>query len=180
MKNDIKVKDLHFSPFISSVDLKKRIQALGREIFEFYGNETPIILPILNGSFIFAADLIREINLDCQVSFVKFASYNHTSSSGEVKDLIGLNENFAGKRILIIEDIVDTGRTMTHLLEMLKNAQVKDVNIATLLFKKEMLKFDITPNFVGFEIPNRFVVGFGLDYDGYGRHYDAIYALNNG
>ena len=179
MKENINVKDLQFEMFIHAEKISERIAELGEVITNFYGDEKPVIVPVLNGSFIFAADLIRKIDLDCEISFVKFSSYAHTQSTGNIKELIGLNENFAGKKVLIIEDIVDTGRTMQHLLAKIWALNAADIRIATLLFKKEMLVCDVNPDFVGFEIPNRFVVGYGLDYDGYGRHYDAIYAKSD-
>jgi hypoxanthine phosphoribosyltransferase len=176
MPENIQVKDLFFEKFISAEEISSKVQQLGADITRYYADEKPVILPVLNGSFIFAADLIRRIELDCEISFVKYSSYSQTHSTGEVKELIGLKGDFAGKKVLIIEDIVDTGRTMEKLLQTLQNAGAKEVKIAALLFKKEMLVCDINPDFVGFVIPNRFVVGYGLDYDDYGRHYDAVYA----
>jgi hypoxanthine phosphoribosyltransferase len=176
MPEKIQVKDLEFEKFISAEKISERVSELGKEITAHYADEKPLVIPVLNGSFIFAADLIRKIDLDCEISFVKYASYAHMQSTGNVKELIGLNGDFRGRKILIIEDIVDTGRTMDRLLKELNAAGAEEVKIAALLFKREMLLCDVIPDFTGFEIPNRFVVGYGLDYDGYGRHFDAIYA----
>src|SRR6185436_9171764 len=129
------------------------------------------------GAFLFMADLFKNVNLECEISFIKVSSYSGTASSGNVKNLIGLNENISGRDIIVVEDIVDTGDTMKYLLDELKKQNPSSVKLATILFKPEALKQDVKPDYVGFKIPPAFVVGYGLDYDGLGRNLNDIYVL---
>jgi hypoxanthine phosphoribosyltransferase len=143
---------------------------------DFAGREV-VFLGILNGAFLFAADLFKRINLKARISFVKLASYEGTKSSGSVKELIGWNEDIKDKQIIVIEDIVDTGYTLERIVGELSIRNVAGIKIATLLFKPEAYKKKIPVDYIGFEIPNDFVVGYGLDYDGYGRNLPSVYTL---
>ena len=174
----ITVKDKSFRPYISEEDLQTSIKKVASKINNDYKGTSPIFLGILNGSFMFFGDLLKSINLECTVSFVKLASYEGTSSTGEVNELIGLNEDIAGKDIILIEDIVDTGNTLVKLYEILSKKNPKSIKIATLLYKPEAYKKSHTIDYVGLEIPNTFVLGYGLDYDGLGRNISSIYVLN--
>jgi hypoxanthine phosphoribosyltransferase len=171
----MKIKNLEFEEFISEAAIKERIKALAADINEAYGDKTPVFLPVLNGSFIFAADLIKEINVPCRVSFVKVSSYSGMASSGQLKSLIGLEESLFNQNILIIEDIVDTGLTLQKIVQELKTLGTKSVEVVALLRKKPAREKDLKVQFVGFEIDDEFVVGYGLDYDGLGRNYKDIY-----
>jgi hypoxanthine phosphoribosyltransferase len=171
----MKIKNLEFEEFISEAAVKERIKALAADINVAYGDKTPVFLPVLNGSFIFAADLIKEINIPCRVSFVKVSSYSGMASSGQLKSLIGLEESLFNQNILIIEDIVDTGLTLQKIVQELKTLGTKSVEVAALLRKKPAREKDLQVKFVGFEIDDEFVVGYGLDYDGLGRNYKEIY-----
>ena len=139
----------------------------------------PLFLCILNGAFMFAADLMKMVNIPSRISFVKFASYSGTQSTGVVKQLIGLNEDLSGKTVVLIEDIVDTGVTIKSLIEQCKEKGAADVRVATMLFKPASCKLPGKPDYVGLEIPNDFIVGYGLDYDGYGRNIPEIMTLVN-
>lgn len=140
-------------------------------------NEMPLFVAVLNGSFMFAADLMKQIEIPCEISFVKMASYHGTESTGKVNELIGLNQNIEGRTVVVIEDIVDTGNTIEKLTSMLKDKKVKSFKIATALFKPSVYKKDIKIDYVGIEIPNDFVVGYGLDYDGLGRNLKDILVI---
>lgn len=139
----------------------------------------PLFLCILNGAFMFAADLMKMVNIPSRISFVKFASYSGTQSTGVVKQLIGLNEDLTGKTVVLIEDIVDTGVTIKSLIEQCKAKGAADVRVATMLFKPASCKLPVKPDYIGLEIPNDFIVGYGLDYDGYGRNIPEIMTLVN-
>jgi len=177
---EITIKDKSFKLFISEENLQKAIKKVAIKINEDYKNTTPIFLGILNGSFMFFGDLLKSIDLDCHVSFVKFMSYEGTNSTGKVNELIGLNENIEGRDIILVEDIVDTGNTLEKLYQILNEKKPKSIKIATLLFKPNAYKKAHPINYVGLEIPNAFVIGFGLDYDGLGRNLNSIYVLNAG
>ncbi|MGL5261042.1 MAG: hypoxanthine phosphoribosyltransferase, partial [Bacteroides sp.] len=137
----------------------------------------PLFISVLNGSFMFTADLMKHITIPCQVSFVKLASYEGVASTGQVKEVIGLNEDITNRTIVIVEDIVDTGLTMQRLLDTLGTRNPKDIYIASLLVKPEKLKVDLNINYVAFNIPNDFILGYGLDYDGYARNLRHIYTV---
>ena len=139
----------------------------------------PLFLSVLNGSFMFTADLMKRISLPCDISFVKLASYAGTSSTGKVKELVGLNENIEGRTVVIVEDIIDTGFTMQRLVETLRSKNPKDIRIATLLVKPDKLQVNLDIDYVAMNIPNDFIVGYGLDYDGKGRNYRDIYTVVN-
>ena len=169
------IKDLTFKKFITGARIQKTVESLASRINVDYKKKTPILLPILNGSFIFAADLIKALEVDCRVSFVKVSSYTGTVSSGQLKTLIGHEESVFGQDILIVEDIVDTGLTLQKIVEELKGLGTKSVEVIALLRKQPAREKMIEVKYVGFEIDNEFVVGYGLDYDGLGRNLEDIY-----
>ena len=177
-KNRLLIQDKYFVPYLSEQQMQQRVQKLGKQIATDYSDKKPLLLCILNGSFVFAADLVRSMDTVCQVSFLKYSSYIKDSTSGQAKDLLGiqgLNEDLQNRHLIVIEDIVDTGTTMEKLLKELATHQPASIEIATCLFKPKALKFDISPKYVAFSIPNHFVIGYGLDYDNYGRHLAGIY-----
>ncbi len=171
------VKDRTFKKYISKEDLEKKIKALARLINSDYKDKRPLFIAILNGSFMFASDLLKEIKIDCEISFVKVASYEDMESSGNVKQLIGLNENIFNKDVIIIEDIIDSGRTIVKILEEFRSLGASTVEVITLLQKPKSKNVDVKLKYVGFEIPEKFVVGYGLDYDGLGRNTKEIFQL---
>lgn len=173
----VKIKDKEFTIMIPSDKIQLRVQAIADRINEDYTNKQPLFLGVLNGAFLFMADLFKKINLECELSFIRVSSYSGTASTGHVKSVMGLNESVSGRHIIIVEDIIDTGDTANYLLEELKKHTPASVSIATILFKPTALKHDIKPEYVGFEIPPAFVVGYGLDYDGLGRNLNDIYVL---
>ena len=173
----ITILDKQFELFISSEEIQTRISDLGRQITKDFSDEHLIIIGVLNGSFIVFADLCRAIEKECLCEFLKISSYQGTQSSGEVTSILGLNTSIQGKSVLIVEDIVDTGLSMRYLLDELNKHNPKRLAVATLLFKKEAFRFNYPLDYVGFEIPNKFVVGYGLDYDGLGRNLPDIYQL---
>jgi hypoxanthine phosphoribosyltransferase len=177
MKQKVTLKDKTFELFIPFEKIMEAIDKLAEKMNKELAESDPIFLVVLNGSFMFSADLLKKINFDCQVSFVKLASYEGTHSSYNVKKLIGLNEEIKGRSIVVLEDIIDTGLTMEKLFEELNQCEPKEILIATLLFKPNAIIKDIDIDYVGIEIPNDFIVGYGLDYDGYGRNLKDIYKI---
>ena len=175
----MKVKDKDFVSYLCEDEIQTKIIALASQINKDYEGAKPLFIAILNGSFMFASDLFKEIDLACEISFMKLSSYAEMNSTGNVRELIGLNENVFNREVIIIEDIVDTGHTMKNVLEQFKDRGVKSVEVVSLLIKPEALVNDVEVKYVGFEIPNKFVVGYGLDYDGFGRNTKAIYQLKS-
>lgn len=173
----IKIKDKNFIPFINKNQLQERISQIGAKITQDFEGEELVLLGVLNGSFIFFADLCRVINLPITCSFVKISSYEGTKSSEKIKSLIGIQENLHKKNVVIIEDIVDTGISMKYMLEQISALNPACISIVTLLYKPEAFQFNYPIDYVCFEIPNKFVVGYGLDYDGFGRNLPDIYQL---
>jgi len=171
----MKIKNLEFEQFISEATVQARVKELAAEINKSYSGKTPLFLPILNGSFIFASDLIKEITIPCKVSFVKVSSYNGVVSTGQLKSLIGLEESLFQQDILIIEDIVDTGLTLEKIVAELKTLGTKSVEVVALLRKRASREKGLTVKYVGFEIEDEFALGYGLDYDGFGRNLKDIY-----
>jgi len=169
--------DKGFIPFITSADIAKRVGEIANQLNKDYKNKEPLFLGILNGAFMFASDLFKQLTIDCAITFVKLASYEGTSSTGTVLTPIGLEENIHGRDIIIIEDIVDTGNTMHAFLKTLRAKQPNSIKICTLLQKPDALVHDITIDYIGFDIPDKFVIGYGLDYDGLGRNIPAIYKI---
>ncbi len=174
----IKIKDLTFKPLIAEQELQNLIKNVAIQINKEYVNKSPLFLGVLNGSFMFMGDLMKSIDLKCLVSFVKLASYEGTESKGAVSQLIGLNESLEGKDVIIVEDIVDTGNTLEKLYQIILEKKPNSLKVATLLYKPDAYKKEFNIDFVAKEIPNNFVIGFGLDYDGYGRNLSSIYMLN--
>ncbi|MBT3302453.1 MAG: hypoxanthine phosphoribosyltransferase [Bacteroidetes bacterium] len=177
MTSKIKVHDKEFEIFIDQETILDRVAELANQINKDYKNREVLFLSILNGSFFFTSDLLKKIKLPCEVSFVKLASYQGLKSSGKIKVLIGLMKSLKDKHVVILEDIVDSGKTMTQMLSSLSEHEPESIKIATLLFKKEALVEDIKPDYVGFEVPDKFLVGYGLDYNEHGRNHPALYTL---
>lgn len=173
----ISIKEKIFVPYITANSLKKRVEEIGNEISKDFKEDCPVLLGVLNGSFMFLSDLAKSISTPMEVSFVKVSSYSGTSSTGNVKNLMGLDIDLKNRSIIIVEDIIDTGLSMTHLLEMVQKENPKKIAIATLLLKPEALKYPMEINYIGFEIPNKFVVGYGMDFDGLGRNLPELYQL---
>ncbi len=177
MSNLITIKDKQFKPYISQQQITTAVKSIANSINTELENDFPIFLVVLNGSFMFAADLLKEVTIPCEISFIKVASYHGTSSTGNVTELIGLTEDITGRTVVIVEDIVDTGITLERLMNVLTRKKVKQIKIATVLLKPQSYKKEFKVNYVGIEIPNDFVVGYGLDYDGLGRNLKEIYVL---
>ena len=173
----IKIKDKDFVVSIPESKILCEVERLAAQISRDLEGKNPLFLGILNGSFMFAADLFRRITIPAEISFVKFASYDGVSSTGVIKELIGLTEDIAGRTIVIVEDIIDTGCTMKKLLEDLGARAPESIHVCTLLLKPEKLKVALDVEYVALEIPNDFIVGYGLDYDGYGRNLKDIYTV---
>ena len=171
----VKIGNLAFVPFIDHTTIQERIAVIGAQISHDYEDKDPLFVPILNGAFMFAADLMKEISIPCELSFVKVASYLHEHSTGEVEDLIGIQADIKGRHVVLVEDIVDTGLTMSHLVRKLTAHQPASLAIATLFVKPESLMTQVSIKYTGFEIPNKFIVGYGLDYQGKGRNYRDVY-----
>jgi hypoxanthine phosphoribosyltransferase len=174
---EIRILDKTFREFITAESIQSRIEELAGQINKDLAGKDVLFLGILNGAFLFAADLFRHIDLEARISFVKLASYEGTSSSGTIKELIGWNEDLKNKTVVVIEDIVDTGNTLERIVGELVIRKVSTIKIATLLHKPEAYTKKIHLDYVGMEIPDNFVVGFGLDYNGYGRNLPSIYTL---
>jgi len=175
VKNTIQVKDLTFKKLIPKEKILSRVLELAAQINSDYSNKEPVFLPVLNGSFMFASDLIREISFSCQVSFVKIASYAGTQSTGSLKTLIGHEDSFYNQDIIIIEDIVDTGLTLQLMLDELESRGVKSIETVALFRKQKAREKEMAVKYVGFELDEQFVVGYGLDYDGLGRNLKDIF-----
>ena len=175
--SSIKVLDKEFEPYISEESIQEKIKELAAQLNKEYEGKRPIFLSILNGSFLFTADLFKEITIEAEVCFIKLASYKGMTSSGNVITAIGLDANVNGRDIIILEDIIDTGKTLHHFLPQLESSQPASIKIAVLLNKKEALAYPVKIDYACFDIPNKFVVGYGLDYDGLGRNTKAIYQL---
>jgi len=166
-----------FVPFISENEINQAVKKLAIEISADYKNETPLFLGVLNGAFMYLGELLKNYNGNCEVSFVKLASYEGTSTSGTMKNLIGLNESIENKHVIVVEDIVDTGHTLEYLMEYLIKMKPKSIKTTSLFFKPEAYKKNIKIDYTGIEIPNKFIVGYGLDYDGLGRNLPEVYQL---
>ena len=173
----IQVKDKSFSLFISEKEILKEVKRVATQINKDYAGKEPVFLAVLNGSFIFAADLMKEVHLPSEISFVKLASYQGVSTTGQIREVIGLNVDLTDRPVIIVEDIVDTGLTMAHMMEVLKQQNPASIDICTLLLKPGKLQVDLDIKYCCMEIPNDFIVGYGLDYDGYGRNTRDIYTL---
>ncbi len=165
---------------ITALEIQKAIGVVANQINIDLKDKKPLFLAVLNGSFMFAADLMKKVNLECEISFMKLASYEGTASTGNIKQLIGINEEIKGRTVVIIEDIVDTGNTLSTILEQLKKLDAAEIKIATLLFKPEAYTKTIPIDYRAIIVPNDFLVGYGLDYNGLGRNLADIYVLDDG
>lgn len=173
----IKVHDKSFEIYLSEEVIQKRIKELAAEINNDFKDRRPLFIAILNGSFMFASDLFKYLKIDAEICFIKLASYKGMKSSGKVVTSIGLEEDLFDKEVVILEDIVDTGKTLHNFLPKLLHQQPKRLKIVTLLHKPDATEYELNLDYVGFKIPNKFVVGYGLDYDGLGRNFKEIYQL---
>ena len=173
----VKIKDKTFQTFISEAEIKERVKQLAAQISHDMEGKNPLFLGVLNGAFIFAADLMREMTIPCEISFVKLASYQGTISTGKIKEVFGINEDLTGRTVVIVEDIVDTGATMKNMIESLGTRNPASIHICTLFVKPDKLKEPLDIEYAAFEIPNDFIVGYGLDYDQKGRGLKDIYTL---
>lgn len=171
-------KGLTFEPYIDREKIAARISELANEISTTYAGKLPLLICVLNGAFPFAADLFRALDIDAQITFIRLKSYEGTKSEGTVKEIVGLQEDIAGRDVIVVEDIIDTGNTMARLLSDLREKGPASVRVATLLFKPEALRSDVKADYVGFSIPSKFIIGFGLDLDGIGRNLQDIYVLS--
>ena len=176
----VSYKGLTFVPYLESDKIQARVKELGKQITRDCSGQRPLFLCVLNGAFPFASDLFRSVQLpDAEIAFIRLKSYEGTSSTGVVKQVLGLNEDIEGRTVIIIEDIIDTGRTISNLVKDLKVKNPGDVKIATLLFKPESLQADVAPDYVGFEIPSDFIIGYGLDIDGLARNLPDIWVVSD-
>lgn len=173
----IQVHDKQFKPFISALQIDEQIKRVAGEIDSDYKNKRPLFIAILNGSFMFASDLFKQITIESEICFIKLASYKGTKSSGQVITAIGLDIDLHGRDIIIIEDIVDTGKTLSHFLPQLQHHQPASLKIAALLHKPQATIYPIVIDYLGFSVPDIFLLGYGLDYDGLGRNIKEIYQL---
>ena len=175
--NRIVIKDKTFEVSMTEEVIKKRVAELAETISRDMADKNPLFLAVLNGVFIFAADLMRGMTIPCEISFVKLASYQGTTSTGHIKEVIGINEDLTGRTVIILEDIVESGLTIKRMIESLGTRNPASVHICTLFFKPERLKEEINLDYVAFEIPNDFILGYGLDYDQQGRGLKDLYTL---
>ena len=173
----IKVHDKSFETYLSEETIQARIKELSAQISQDYAGKRPLFIAILNGSFMFAADLFKGLTIEAELCFIKLSSYKGMQSSGRVITTIGLDDDLFGRDVIIVEDIVDTGKTLHNFLPRLVHQQPKSLRMATLLHKPDATEFPLSLDYIGFSIPNKFVVGYGLDYDGLGRNLKEIYQL---
>ena len=175
----VKIKDKTFETSITEDQIKQRVKEVAQQISKDMEGKNPLLIGVLNGSFMFAADLMREITIPCEISFVKLASYEGILSTGKVTEVMGLSEDISGRTVIIVEDIIDTGRTMHQMLNSLSVRRPASLHICTLFVKPDKLEEPIDIDYVAFSIPNDFIVGYGLDYDQKGRGLKEIYTLVN-
>ncbi|MDY5125073.1 MAG: hypoxanthine phosphoribosyltransferase [Prevotella sp.] len=173
----VKIKDKTFKTSIPEVEIQQRVKEVADHINRDMADKNPLLLAVLNGSFMFAADLMKNITIPCEISFVKLASYQGTQSTGAVKEVIGINEDLAGRTVIIVEDIVESGLTIQRMLDSLGTRNPDSIDVCTLLLKPDRLKVDLDIKYVAFSIPNDFILGYGLDYDQQGRNLRDIYTL---
>ncbi|MEN9953087.1 MAG: hypothetical protein RLZZ520_1355 [Bacteroidota bacterium] len=172
------ILDKSFKPYLTQTVIGEAIERIANQINQDYSDKNPLFIAILNGSFIFASDLFKKINIPAEISFIKLASYQGTKSTGNVITAIGLETDLYDRNVIVLEDIIDTGKTLSAFLPQLEHQQPKSLKVCTLLHKKEATQYPVTIDYLGFEIPNLFVVGYGLDYNGYGRNLDQIMQID--
>ena len=175
--SSVKLHDKNFGPYLSETEIQDKIREIAKQLSVDYNGKRPLFIAILNGSFMFAADLFKNLTIDAEVCFIKLASYSGMKSSGKITTAIGLDQDLYGRDVIIVEDIVDTGKTLHEFLPKLHHQQPRSLKIAALLHKPEATQFPLQIDYLGFSIPNKFVVGYGLDYDGLGRNLKEIYQL---
>jgi adenylate kinase len=175
----VKLHDLYFKPFISEKEIDTTLQRMVNEIANDLKDEIPVFIGILNGSFMFVSDFVKKYPNPCEVTFIKLASYEGLKSTEDIQRLIGLTQDLTGRTVVILEDIIDSGNTLAEVYRIFKNEKVKELKIATLFYKPEAYKKDFKLHYVGFEIPEKFIVGYGLDYNGLGRDLPSVYQLKN-
>ena len=176
----VTVKDKQFAISLSEERIRQRVAETAAQISQDLEGKNPVFLAVLNGSFVFAADLMRGISIPCEINFVRFSSYEGMNSTGSVKELLGLNQSLKGRTVVVIEDIIDSGLTMQELLVYLQKFEPTDLKVASLLVKPGHMQVKLDIDYTCFEIPNDFIVGYGLDYDGFGRNLPAIYTVVEG
>ncbi len=174
----IKVHGKYFKKYMLDADIQQRVTELAGELTQEYEHKNPIFIGVLNGAFMFAADLFKAIDFDCEITFVKISSYEGLASTGRLKTTIGMDLDIKDRHVIIIEDVVDSGRTMTEFIPTLEAQGTASVEVVTFLLKPEALQYDLKVRYIGFSIPNDFVVGYGLDYDQKGRNWRDIYQLD--
>lgn len=173
----VKVKDKVFKPYLSEQQILAKIDELAARINKDLDGKNPLFICVLNGAFMFASDLMKKVTIDCEISFIRLKSYHGTSSTGVTKEILGLVDNIEGRTVVLIEDIVDTGRTLVCLLSTLNEQKPESIRTAVLLYKPDAVECEVSLDYVAFEIPNDFIVGYGLDYDGNGRNLNDIYVI---
>jgi hypoxanthine phosphoribosyltransferase len=173
----IKVHDNYFKPFISAADIALRVAEMGKNITADYRDKRPLFLSVLNGAFVFAADLVRAVETECEITFVKLTSYKGISTTGNVQTVLGLDMDLRDRHIVIVEDIVDTGNTLHNFMKELAKNEPASIAIAACFFKPDALQYPLSIGYLGFEIPNKFIVGYGLDYDGLARNLPDVWQL---
>ncbi len=173
----MRIRDFYFDEFISEAAIVERVQALAQQIDRDHADEPPVLVAVLNGAFVFTADLVRSLSIPAEVTFIKVKSYQEMQSTGQHKEFIGLEVPIHGRNVIIVEDIVDSGNTIRYLTQQFSEQAPSSIAVATLLFKPQALVHNVKLDYVGFEIPNDFVVGYGLDYDGLGRNLRSVYKV---
>ena len=177
LSDTITIKDLEFTPYVTHSDILSRIKEIGIKINQDYENKNPLFIAVLNGSFMFASDLMKQVDLKSELTFIKVNSYDGIESTGLIKEMIGIGQSVTDRHVVIIEDIVDTGNTITHLLNEISKMDPSSIEVVTLFSKPDSHETKLYIKYTGFDIPNKFIVGYGLDYDGYGRNYQDVYQL---
>lgn len=175
--NSITYQGLTFHPFIAEADIRSRISGMAREISSRYAGKNPLLVCVLTGAAPFAVDLFRALDIDAEIAFIRFKSYEGTASTGEIRQVMGLTEPVEGRDVIIVEDIIDTGRTMQRLKQCISDMHPRSLAVATLLSKPSARKVEVEADWTGFEIPDRFIIGYGLDIDGQARNLNDIYVL---
>lgn len=173
----IRIHDLRFTPLFSEETVQNRVREIGEALSGRFAGQNPLFISILSGAFVFASDLIRAFDGDCEIGFVKLASYQGTQSSGAIQTVMGLEKDVAGRHVIVVEDIVDTGRTLHYFLELMREKQPASICSVAFLRKPEAAAFPVQVDYVGFDIDDKFVVGYGLDYDNLGRNLPGVYQL---